>query len=49
MTEQTIGEIVIPKFPSEITGLSFENDLKFITKSAENEKELQDKINTSRA
>lgn len=28
MEENELGNMVMPKFPSEITGLKFENDLK---------------------
>ena len=39
MEESDLGQMIIPKFPSEITGLKFENDLKY--KSEQESEETQ--------
>ena len=39
MEESDLGQMVVPKFPSEITGLKFENDLKFKSEPISEEKE----------
>ena len=39
MEESDLGQMIMPKFPSEITGLKFENDLKF--KSEHDSEEIQ--------
>ena len=41
MEESDLGQMIMPKFPSEITGLKFENDLKFKSEYEIESEEIQ--------
>ena len=49
MEESDLGQMVVPKFPSEITGLKFENDLKFKSEPISEEKESRERTSRSQS